>query len=330
MKSHFKTYINRALSLFLFLFCIKEIACANVLQSAGDTSSFMYMADPTMYYSNGKYYLYGTYDLDNSQGIRVFVSDNFKTFSSKESYLALKKGDAYGTANFWAPQVWKHNGKLYMAYVANGHIAIAEADNLTGPFKGNDRPLIEDKKTIDPYIFKDDDGNIYLFHVEFDNGNKIYVAQLKNDLSGIYPGTDLLCLSAQSDWETQMANVVEGPTVLKHNGWYYLIYSANHFKSEYYAVGYAVSKNVYGPWQKSDANPVLSIAGTGKSGTGHGDIFFDKNGKMYYVFHTHNSDTKISPRKTAVARIYFKSDKKGTPDKLIINQKNMQYIQLNN
>lgn len=317
------------LVVFILLLGMKGSAYGScVFRNFNDTSSFVYMADPTIYHSNGKYYLYGTYDVDNGKGIRVYVSDDFKTFSQEDSFLALKKGDAYGTANFWAPQVWKYNHKLYMFYVADEHIAVAEASGPKGPFTGKDVPLIKDKKTIDPFVFKDDDGKLYLFHVAFSGGNKIYVARLKEDLSGIYPASDTLCIAAQAAWERKMDNVVEGPTVLKHKGWYYLIYSANHFKSNDYAVGYAVSKSINGPWQKYDGNPILSINGTGRAGTGHGDIFFGDKGNMFYVFHTHHSDVVIGPRKTAVARAYFEAPGDNGPDLLKIDQKNMRYVEL--
>ncbi len=289
-------------------------------------SSFIYMADPTIFYDNGMYYLYGTYDLNSKDGVKVYWAKDLYSFSESNSSVALKKGEAYGTKDFWAPQIWKEGGKYYMAYVADEHIAMASSTNPKGPFVGDDKPLIDYKKTIDPFVFKDDDGKRYLLHVEFSDGNKIYVARLKEYLSGIYPETDSLCLSAQDTWEKKMDNVVEGPTVLKRNGWYYLIYSANHFKSKYYAVGYAVSKSIYGPWTKCQDNPVLSIEGTGISGTGHGDIFQDKNGQLFYVFHTHNSDSTITPRKTAFTKIYFKSGAKNIPDSLYIDEKNIQFL----
>lgn len=323
-----KICAGKCFVLCMLVLGMKGTAYGNCPSAFFNDTSFVYMADPTIYYSNGKYYLYGTYDIDNSKGIRVYVSDNFKTFSQKNSFLAMKKGDAYGTANFWAPQVWKFRNKLYMFYVANEHIAVAEASDPKGPFTGKNVPLIEDKKTIDPFVFKDDDGRLYLFHVEFSGGNKIYVTRLKEDLSGIYPASDTLCIAAQAGWERKMDNVAEGPTVLKHKGWYYLIYSANHFKSNYYAVGYAVSRSINGPWHKYDGNPVLSMNGTGIAGTGHGDIFFDGKGRMFYVFHTHHSDTVTGPRKTAVAAAYFEPGKNNGPDLLKIDQKKMRYIEL--
>lgn len=294
--------------------------------SLSDTASFMYMADPTIYYKDGKYYLYGTYDIDNSKGIKIYISQQPGIFKESNSRLALRKADAYGTANFWAPQIWQQGKRFYMAYVANEHIGIAESTTPIGPFTGKATPLITDRKTIDPFIFKDNDGKLYLFHVEFSNGNKIYVAQLKNDLSGIYPETDVLCLEALDPWEMKMEHVIEGPTVVKHKDYYYLLYSANHFKSKNYAVGYAISKSIYGPWVRGKNNPILSMDATGLPGTGHGDLFKDEKEKLHYVFHTHNSNSTIAPRKTAIVDLHFETSSNGEPDILIMDQHNVHYI----
>ena len=203
---------------------------------------------------------------------------------------------------------------------------IPGSNSPVGPFTGENVSIIPAQKTIDPYVFQDDDGKKYLYHVEFSGGNKIYVAQLKDDLSGIIAETDTLCVSAQAPWETVMANVVEGPTVIKHNGWYYLIYSANHFMSKSYAVGYAVSKSPFGPFVKNVSNPILSTANTGVPGVGHGDLFFDNSGKMFYVFHTHNADSAVSPRKTAVVSARFEKNQAGGADELKMDGKTFEYL----
>lgn len=299
-------------------------------QKQAGPSSFIYQADPTIFHHGGLYYLYGTDGSTPDEGIKVWVSKDAKSFKPghpTDSGFALRKGDAFGTKGFWAPQIWTSDKKYYIAYTANEHIAIASSDAPTGPFKGANTSIIPEQKTIDPYVFTDDDGKKYLYHVEFDNGNKIFVALLKSDLSGIVRETDVLCVQAQAPWETVMASVVEGPTVIKHNGWYYLIYSANHFLSKSYAVGYATSKSPLGPWTKSETNPILSTANTGAPGVGHGDLFFDQTGRMFYICHTHYSDSAVSPRKTAVVSASFEKDKNGGPDPLKMNGKTFRYLQ---
>ena len=45
--------------------------------------------------------------------------------------------------------------------------------------------------------------------------------------------------------------LVEAPTLWKHDGKYYLFYSANAYNNPRYAMGYAVSDNLLGPYRKA-------------------------------------------------------------------------------
>ena len=148
-----------------------------------------------------------------------------------------------------------------------------------------------------------------MYHVRLENGNRIFVAEMEKDLSGIKPGTLKECIHATEPWEdTQKVDwtVTEGPTVSKKGDLYYLIYSANDFRNKDYAVGYATSKSPLGPWTKSDNDPIISRDKIEYPGTGHGDVFYDKDGEMFYVFHTHFSESEVAPRKTAIIPLSLK------------------------
>jgi xylan 1,4-beta-xylosidase len=244
--------------------------------------------------------------------------------------LALRKGDAFGSRGFWAPHIFSYQNKIYMAYTANESIAIAESDNPLGPFKQVIKePLAAPVKQIDPFIFMDEDGTKYLYHVRVANGgNRIYVAEMKDDFSGIKQETLRECITATENWENienARWSVIEGPSVLKHKGLYYLVYSANHFKSKDYAVGYAISDNPYGPWEKYQGSPIIRRDHVNQPGTGHGDFFRDNDQDLYYVFHTHNSDTAIGPRKTAIVKAEFVKSKNDN-DKLKIDKRSFRYL----
>ncbi|MBC9797133.1 glycoside hydrolase family 43 protein [Sinomicrobium weinanense] len=272
----------------------------------------IYLADPTIFKDNGIYYLYGTKNDPRieGEGFLVYTSTDLKHWQGPvgaKNGFALKKGDAFGTEGFWAPQIFKYHSKYYMAYTANEHIAIATGDSPLGPFTNNMKALKAPVKQIDPFVFFDD-GKIYLYHVRLQDGNRIFVAEMTKDLQGIKPETLRECINAREGWEnTKDAEwpVSEGPTVLKKDGLYYLFYSANDFRNPDYAVGYAVSKNPLGPWKKSKYNPVISTKNTGKAGTGHGDLIKDDKGSLYYVLHTHYSNREVHPRKTALIKFDF-------------------------
>lgn len=299
-------------------------------------SSAIYLADPTIFHHDGTYYLYGTTGdpkFKDKSGFLVYTSKDLKTWQGPKGAtdgLALKKGDTFGDKGFWAPQVFEHGDKFYMAYTANEHVAMATADSPLGPFTN---PLKEDLKAsvkqIDPFVFFDDDGKKYLYHVRLTEGNRIFVAELEDDLMAIKRETLKECLSGELQWEnTQNADwpVTEGPTVLQHKGLYYLIYSANDFRNPDYAVGFATSKSPLGPWKKSDKSPIIHGDMLGINGPGHGDVLIDKNGEIQYVMHTHLNDSVVHPRRTAIVKMYFAKDG-NRPDILKIGKETFRFLQ---
>ncbi|QPH39345.1 glycoside hydrolase family 43 protein [Pedobacter endophyticus] len=284
------------------------------------------LADPTIFYHHKTYYLYGTGETKGRGGFEVFSSPDLKNW--KDEGLALKMGDAFGNKGFWAPQVFVYKNKFYMAYVADENIAIAESDSPLGPFTQKvKKSIAAPTKMIDPFVFFDGD-KIYLYHVRLINGNRLYVAELNSDFTTINEETAKECLHAAEPWEnTQHTGwgVTEGPTVVKRKGLYYLFYSANDYRNVDYAVGYATGKTPYGPWKRYTNNPVLSRIQTQMNGTGHGDFFTDKKGKLNYVFHTHESNTKVGQRKTAVIAAKFAKGN-GVEETLKIDSTTFRYL----
>lgn len=289
------------------------------LKKVGEQSKSILLADPTIFYSMGTYYLYGTTGGDNALsnlGFMVYTSSDLEKWEGPAGYqngLALKKGDSFGDKGFWAPQILKNNNAFCMIYTANEKIAVAFSNSPLGPFKNESKKtIIETGNQIDPFIFIDEDGKKYLYHVRLTNGNRIFVVEISDDFKSIKSETLTECIAGSLPWEnTQNVpwTVTEGPSVLKHDHLYYLIYSANDFRNPDYAVGYATSKSPYGPWEKSTDSPIIGRKNVNHNGIGHGDIFLDKNNKMKYVFHTHFDESGVSPRKTAIIDIDFIHDK---------------------
>lgn len=111
------------------------------------------LADPTVLVDGKTYYLYGTSGVDSNLGFPYCKSENLSDW--KDSYrLALARidGNIFGTKWFWAPQVFKHDGKYYMFYTANERIAYAMADSPAGPFTGGGE-IVSDINQIDPFVF---------------------------------------------------------------------------------------------------------------------------------------------------------------------------------
>jgi len=198
-----------------------------------------------------------------------------------------------------------------MLYTANEQVCIATSNKINGAY-GNGVAIDLSAKNIDPFLFKDDNGKFYLYHVRFTSGNRIWVGEFDINTKKIVPGTLQLCFNRTQAWEktsaSPSAEVIEGPTVIKRNGIYYMFYSANHFESPDYAVGYATASSPLGPWTKYSGNPIIHRNLVGDKGAGHGDVFFDGVGNPYYVYHSHWTQTAVHPRRTWIMPLQFEAN----------------------
>ena len=129
----------------------------------------------------------------------------------------------------------------------------------------------------------------------------VYGVELKPDFTDVIGEPKLLLApptkldDQQSEWESRSVTSgevnrrwTEGSYIFKHDGLYYMMYSANSFEGAHYAVGYATAKNPLGPFKKAENNPVLqenvSKGGT-VMGTGHNMLITMPDGTMYTVYH---------------------------------------------
>lgn len=267
-------------------------------------STTLPIADPYILLYDGTYYAYGT---SIGNGFEVYHSDDLE-YWKRSSSLALDEKDSYGDHNFWAPEVYyiEKEKKFYLFYSAEEHICVATSDSPLGPFKQDVQKPIREEGSIDTSVFFDDDGKAYLYFVRFNDGNVIWCAELKDNLKEIKEETLTQCFAATEPWELILPKVVEGPSVIKQDGKYYLMYSGNGYTSQDYAIGFAVADSPFGPWKKYDKNPILHKY-KGLVGVGHGAPFIDKEGHWRYVFHAHKSLTEIHPRDAYIVDMSLKN-----------------------
>lgn len=306
------------------------------------------LPDPTIFQDGGAYYLTGTHyspeaAADAGKKFAIYKSENLADWRAGgdggEPLFALGGKNLLGFDHFWAPQIFKKDGKYYFAYTTSTkpttgalqhlRIAIASADNIEGGFK-DAFVLQSPAPEIDPFVFIDDDGSAYIYLVNWANGGGIWVQRLSPDLKTRL-GEMKSCVRVSEDWERRplpeefaklnaeakkknpqispwklykaSRNTAEGPTVVKRGGKYVLFYSANDFRSPDYCVCAAVADSPMGEFKKIQRAPVISRFNVGLNGSGHGDVFFDKSGGMWYVFHAHHSNIRISPRRAAVVKL---------------------------
>ncbi len=266
------------------------------------------IADPYVLFYKDKYYAYGT----RTNGFEVYISDDLEHWRRGDR-LALSPQDSWGTKWYWAPEVYyiESEKKFYMFYTADEHICVATSDSPEGPFVQDEKKPVREEKGIDASLFMDDNGKAYLYFVRFTEGNVIWGVEMNSDLKSVKEETLRECIKADDSWELQQAKVAEGPSLLKRNGVYYLIYSANHFRSQDYAVGYATATSPLGPWKKYDGNPILcrdKDVAARLVGTGHGAPFLCRDGSYKYIYHAHSSVNRVEPRTSYLNDLIFGDD----------------------
>lgn len=264
-------------------------------------------ADPGVLTYQSTYYAYCTYTPDfpmMRRGIRLYTSKDLVNW--QDQGFVLKNEDSWGASRHWAPDVTEKDGTFYMYYAVDERIAVATSDSPMGPFVQDiQKPMEPDSIKIDAHVFTDDDGKRYFYYVGFDNGNHLWGAELNDDMMSVKTETMTHLIAPTEPWETHMANVAEGPVVLKHKGLYYMTYSGSHFESPNYSIGYAVAEHPLGPWKKYADNPIMKSTSFAH-GTAHHSLAKSPDGKEWFViYHQHFSQTQTEPRKIAIDRIRF-------------------------
>jgi len=288
------------------------------LQMIKPVESPVLLGDPFVLNCDTIFYLYGTHA---ENGIEVYKSKDLLFWSGPcgaTNGLALHKNDVWGDKWYWAPEVYKIEGKYYMFFSVQEHIAVAKSDSPLGPFvQEEEKVLIEDNKAIDNHLFIDGDKK-YIFYVNFQSGGlEVWCAEMEDDLMSIKEGPAIKCISRSQTWEFDEGSVNEGPFVLKYEDYYYLIYSGNGYTSQNYGLGYAVSKSPTGPWVKHTDNPFLQKPGN-LVGVGHCSFFYDNNRTLNIVYHSHYDKNNIHPRKVHINQCKFIADPNGGPDMLTV------------
>lgn len=224
---------------------------------------------------------------------------------------------------------WKENPT---AEGENFRIGVAVADHPAGPFTEQyPRPVFDPGyPIIDANIFFDNhSGKAYLYYSRCcykhavpsqiadwakQNGlfneveeSWIYGVEIKPDFSGVVGEPTLLLRppltmdDAQSEWESRSVTMgeagrrwTEGSYLFEHNHTYYMLYSANFFGGQHYAVGYATASHPLGDFTKATTNPVLqknTSTGGDVTGTGHCMMLPLPSGQMCCVYHARTTPT---------------------------------------
>ena len=102
---------------------------------------------------------------------------------------------------------------------------------------------------------------------------------------------------------------MEGQCVFKEGDWWYLLYSIRDCCSPRsdYAVSVARSRNIRGPWEKYEGNPILEGDSLIQS-CGHGTMVRTSGKKMYYLCHAYYWNRYEEGRKAVLFRLKMGKD----------------------
>lgn len=287
--------------------------------------SHIYTADPSAHVFNGKIYIYPSHDIDAGDAFddlgSHFAMQDYHVLSMNspgdknvvDHGVALHVDEvAWAEKQMWAPDAVEKDGFYYLFFPAKDYdgifrIGVAIGSSPAGPFTPQLTP-IKKSFSIDPAVFKDDDGSYYMYfggiwggqlqrwrdkkfngdfpespfaHLPADNEPSLCakVARLTDDLLEFTEDAkDVVILGEDGKPLLQGDNerrFFEASWMHKYKGKYYFSYSTGdtHF------LCYAIGDNPYGPFTYAGRilNPVVGW-------TSHHSIV-EFNGKWYLFYH---------------------------------------------
>jgi beta-xylosidase len=201
----------------------------------------------------------------------------------------------------WAPSVLPRADHFVLYYTARDRasgfqcISRATATSPQGPYvdesaqafvcpvRGADALC----GAIDPSPFLDTGGRPYLLWKSDENSSachappRLWSARISDDGLAV-EGDPVALLSSDRPWE---GPIVEGPSMLVHDGSYYLFYSANEWETSHYAIGYATCAGPMGPCTKKTVDGPLRGSAGSMLGPGGQEFFEDNDGHTLVAYH---------------------------------------------
>lgn len=345
-----KQQFNRVAAMALAT-AIGIAACQNNRQSKGEKSAHdidpfqqsispplitdNYTADPSAHVFNGKIYLYPSHDIDagtpeNDNGDHFDMKD-YHVYSMDsvggavtDHGVTLSVNDVpWAKKQLWAPDAAYKDGQYFLYFPAKDkddvfHIGVAISSSPSGPFKAQEKP-IAGSFSIDPAVFTDDNGEVYMYF------GGIWGGQLQRWENGKYDPNGSATDSEQPDepalspkiakmrkdmlsFDGEVRDVqilddagkplltkdssrrfFEGAWMHKYNNKYYLSYSTGNTHQLVYATG----DSPYGPftYQGVILRPVIGW-------TTHHSII-EHHGKWWLFYH----DTELSKGQTHLRNV---------------------------
>lgn len=212
--------------------------------------------------------------------------------SFAKSFTRINPPDEWGekmlaSGGLYAPTIRYHEGIFYVVCTNVIHnredtrLDVRQCFTVTSndPFKDEwTDPVFFDFDGVDISPYWDDAGRSYivgsaapgpmthikLFEIDFPTGKKLTEEKLLwKGTGGVYP---------------------EGPHIFHRDGWYYLFISEGGCYENHMITG-ARSKQLWGPYEPYENNPLMTARGTNEyiRNIGHADMFTDPSGNWWLV-----------------------------------------------
>ncbi|KAG9251893.1 glycoside hydrolase family 43 protein, partial [Emericellopsis atlantica] len=213
-------------------------------------------------------------------GLPIYASKdliNWRLISHAWNREAQLPGVSWDTdeqqQGMYAATIRHHDGEFFVIceYLGVPGGIIGVVFRTTDPFSDEtwSDPVRFATDRIDPDLFWDDDGKVYvatqgILLQEFD----LETGELSQPPVSIWNGTGGV-------WP-------EGPHIYKRDGWYYVMIAEGGTATDH-AITIARAKDIWGPYEAYENNPILTNRGTDEyfQTVGHGDLFTDTDGNWW-------------------------------------------------
>ena len=256
-----------------------------------------FYSDPSVCRVGEDYYLVNS-TFEYFPGVPVFHSKDLIHWEQIGSCITratqLPKG-----LNIFATTIRYNKGVFYMitTNVGTGGNFFVTATDPAGSWSD---PIWTDAQGIDPDLFFDEDGRVYLISSTF----ILHEIDMK---SGKFSS------EGRKVWNGTGGRYAEGPHIYKKDGFYYLM-AAEGGTEEAHSETIARSNSIWGPYNANPANPILAhanAAGQGNpiQGVGHADLVQAHDGTWWIVFHGYRNISSmggvhhIAGRETCLAPV---------------------------
>lgn len=251
--------------------------------------------DPYIVQDGKTFFAFATHN--SSAGFQVMSSEDLVNWK----HLGGVNVPDWSDDQLWAPEVYKWKGKWYMFYSARDRqsrkrdLAVSVADSPKGPYKfvaklipgESENPGTDGNGAIDPNIYVEK-GKPYLLYVREARPRSIKMVELTPDFTKTVGSPKVLI---GTDREVEKG-VLDAPTLIKHQGAYWLFYSSGWFQSykrdACYQVWAAKSSSLMGAYAKPE-EPILKTKEGETYLPGHQHVFKLASGEWWMAYHAWDS-----------------------------------------